>query len=449
MGYCHHTFTPSQQAVLVEFFKTADTLTFNSSPSRESSPHIPVPCNWLSNDQQARLCGLPGTSLYDDAKKHLDSLLDTPRQWNTKNNLTLYELKDVIRYMVIFTAYKKDGGNRHFLQNISDTAIFGLKAALTHIKPISSWSSDDDEQFISAIIHYARGSQVAKQLTAAEIMENLSIFTINDKYDHPAVLKLQARTAQALHDYSDTFSDIGIQNQIDLLIKASWPLHFQEMLKSRISHLKEWNLVWVKFNALVSEFHTSQIIEDLRKRLLPQATAIIAARSKTAGDKSTDTTPAKAKNDMLEYSEYSANTAAALSHKSSSRTSPTEIDPTIDCGNCINLNHYKRHSALKCTRHCKDPKCKSEPDHLHKVCPQHPLKLSKIASANHVKTITMPPYTMDAASLRRANKLTRQSPIKKDTNVRYFYDKHGQLEIDYDVANDSDHSHDYDAEEDD
>jgi len=61
----------------------------------------------------------------------------------------------------------------------------------------------------------------------------------------------------------------------------------------------------------------------------------------------------------------------------------------------------------------------------------------------------MPPYTMDAASLRRANKLTRQSNIKKDTNVRYFYDKHGQLEIDYDVANDSDHSHDYDAEEDD
>ena len=56
---------------------------------------------------------------------------------------------------------------------------------------------------------------------------------------------------------------------------------------------------------------------------------------------------------------------------------------------------------------------------------------------------------MDAASLRRANKLTRQSNIQKDANVRYFYDKHGQLEINYEVANDSDHSHDYDAEEDD
>jgi hypothetical protein len=56
---------------------------------------------------------------------------------------------------------------------------------------------------------------------------------------------------------------------------------------------------------------------------------------------------------------------------------------------------------------------------------------------------------MDADSLRRANKLARQSNIKKDANVRYFYDKHGQLEIDYEAANDSDHSHDYDAEEDD
>lgn len=299
--------------------------------------------------QQARPAGPPGTSLCDDARRRPDRLTDTPGQWNSRDSPTPYELRVVTRYTVVCTACRGDGGSRHLLQNTGDTATSGLGAALTRTGPTSSWSSDDNEESTAAVPHCARGGQVARQLTAAELTDSLSTPTTSDHYDHASVLEPRACTARALHDYADTPADTGVRGQVEPPVKASWPLHFREVLRSRTSHLGEWNLVRIRYDALVAELRTSRVTEDTRERPTPRVSAVVAARSTGSGGGtgSTDTaTPLRGRSELSEYAEYSSNTAP-VSTRRNTRTSPAGVDPTVDCGNCTSPTHYNRHSALK------------------------------------------------------------------------------------------------------
>ena len=139
-------------------------------------------------------------------------------KWNPKHTLEFHDQQKVMNYIHNYRAYQADDGIRTFRQNITDIAMYGIKASLTHIKCIADWPKDDDEEIIAAILFHYGGSNVAQRMPAAEIFNRFAVKRTNDKYNHSDVLKLQAHTAQAIHEYPVSMAAVGVEAQINLFV---------------------------------------------------------------------------------------------------------------------------------------------------------------------------------------------------------------------------------------
>ena len=323
--------------------------------------------------------------------------------------------------------------------------MYGIKASLTHIKDIADWPKDDDEELIAAILFHYGGSNVAQRMPAAEIFNRFAIKRPNDKYNHSDVLKLQAHTAQAIHEYPVSMAAVGVETQINLFVMNCWPLHFRHDLESRVKHLKEWGPVWDAFNPLTKEYDRSNQIEALRLQFTAQSVAAIALQSPQAVA-SPLKTPAPP---QLEEKTPVAN-------KVSTKTST--------CPNCSDLARQKPHTSATCFRHCKDPDCQSTP-HLHQACPKifspkatFACKRAPSHDDIELSKQVKPPAIVNAAYKRQIDNKPTDNDYDSNENVRYMFDRHGNAELvllddndeiedTYDYNDETEDTYDYDAAE--
>jgi len=232
-----------------------------------------VPPEWLGIDKQASLAGTPDSHEYQACKKLLTTqlALEPSTKWNTKWNLEDSNQVKVIRYIQNYTSYSTDGGLRPFLQGITVNTLFGIKSSLAHIRKATEWPKDDyNESLVASILYHYGGENAAQRLTAADIFHNITPKMVNDKFVMATLLKLQADASQAIVEHPVSMDAVGIEMQIELFINACIPLHFQHDLRACAKHLKEWHLVWIHFNRLVTEFERANQIEECRKRYYNQ-----------------------------------------------------------------------------------------------------------------------------------------------------------------------------------
>lgn len=336
-------FKPDEQIVLQQFFTTpmpsSITLADSSTtilPVQFTASTTPVDITWLSTHRQALHVGPITSQAYKDCKEFLDRRTEPSSTWNPKHSLTTHDQLSVMNFIHQYSAYKTDGGIRNFMQNLTTTVIFGLKYALTQVKPIDQWSKDDDEEFIAAVLFHYGGNNVAQRMPAADILNRLAIKSTNDKFVEADVLKLQAKFAQSICENPVSMAGIGIEAQVNLLIENSWPLGFQHDLKTRVSHLTEWGPIWNHYNELVKEYVRANR-EALRAQLLPLTLLMLESRSPT---KSTDKkTPDKV---LPASAPFTANKAIKQG-QNNDKTNRKISDNPADCINCKDTHRYSKH----------------------------------------------------------------------------------------------------------
>ena len=446
-------FKPDEQTVLQQFFTTPMPSSIPSAASptlilpQFTASTTPVDITWLSTHRQALNVGPITSQAYKDCKEFLDRRTEPSSTWNPKHSLTTHDQLSVMNFIHQYSAYKTDGGIRNFMQNLTTTVIFGLKCALTQVKPIDQWSKDDDEAFIAAVLFHYGGNNVAQRMPAADILNRLAIKSTNDKFVEADVLKLQAKFAQSICENPVSMAGIGIEAQVNLLIENSWPLGFQHDLKTRVSHLTEWGPIWNHYNELVKEYVRANQIEALRAQLLPQTLLMLESRSPTklTAIKTPDKVP-------LASAPFTANKAIkqGQTHDKPSKKVFSDHN-SADCINCKDTHRYSKHPHISenCLRHCKNPKCQ-EKQHLHKSCPRlaTPSSNSVIfntdssededdGDSDEAPQLVLP--NKDKASKHRVNSVQSafRDPIKAGStapdsdNIRYMYDSSGNREIVY------------------
>ena len=157
-------FTPDQQVIIKQLFITPVSMIHTPAHSPRSIPtpnttatasSTAIPIEWLNSHRRSLLVGLPGSIEYIERKKYLDSRSEPLTRWNPKHTLESHDQQKVMNYIHNYRTYQADDGIRTFRQNITDIAMYGIKASLTRIKDNADWPKDDDEELIAAILfHY-------------------------------------------------------------------------------------------------------------------------------------------------------------------------------------------------------------------------------------------------------------------------------------------------------